>query len=345
MEPRLAIHHRPGGWSDKWIEYCDQNGVSYSIVDCYDSDIIQSLKAFNGFLWQFAHWVPEDILIARCVITAAEQMGLNVFPNTMTCWHFDDKVAQKYLLEAVDAPLAPTHVFYDKRKALQWLRQADYPLVAKLRRGAGSFNVRLLRSYRQALRYCTRMFGRGYSPIPGYFADVKTKLRKIRGWKGILNRVGRTPAYLGDIIYGKRFFPKEKGYVSFQQFIPGNVCDIRISVIGNRAWGFVRGVRKNDWRASGSGTIDYDVNKVPLNCVKIAFSVANSIRSQSTAFDFVRDADGNSYIVEISYGYVGAAVYQCSGYWDQELNWHEGHIWPEHASLIDLLSTIEKRTS
>ena len=51
---------------------------------------------------------------------SVEASGKKVFPDFNTVWHFDDKVGQKYLLEALDLPLVPTWVFYDKTEALQW---------------------------------------------------------------------------------------------------------------------------------------------------------------------------------------------------------------------------------
>ena len=44
-----------------------------------------------------------------------------------------------------------------------------------------------------------------------------------------------------------------KDYVYFQKFLPNNKYDIRIVVIGDRAFGFIRYNRENDFRASGSG--------------------------------------------------------------------------------------------
>jgi glutathione synthase/RimK-type ligase-like ATP-grasp enzyme len=55
----------------------------------------------------------------------------------------------------------------------------------------------------------------------------------------------------------KKFNP-EKNYVYFQDFIPQNDFDIRIIVIGKRAFAIKRMVRKGDFRASGSGNIKYD---------------------------------------------------------------------------------------
>ena len=50
----------------------------------------------------------------------------------------------------------------------------------------------------------------------------------------------------------------EKGYIYFQEFIPDNDFDIRVIVIGDKAFAIKRMVRENDFRASGSGSILYE---------------------------------------------------------------------------------------
>ncbi len=58
------------------------------------------------------------------------------------------------------------------------------------------------------------------------------------------------------------------------------------------------------------------------------------------AFDFVLAAHQQPMIVEVSYCYDPAAVYQCTGHWDDQLTWHAGHMWPQDAILIDLLEDL-----
>ena len=41
---KIAIHKSEWGFSKSWIAYCERKGINYKIVNCYDSDIIQSLK-------------------------------------------------------------------------------------------------------------------------------------------------------------------------------------------------------------------------------------------------------------------------------------------------------------
>ena len=109
---RIAIHDQPGSFSDRWVEYCQSKGIDYKLVNCFDSAIIEQLKDCQYLLWNW-DLSYKGSLDARTVIMAAEKMGLKVFPNVSTCWHYDDKVAQMYLLQSIDAPLVKSYIFYD----------------------------------------------------------------------------------------------------------------------------------------------------------------------------------------------------------------------------------------
>ena len=117
---KIAIHHRKGGFSDRWIDYCENHGIDYKIVNAYDSDIIEQLKDCKALLWNHHQSNFKDKLTARRILFSLEHAGKKVFPNFNTGWYFDDKVAQKYLLEAIGAPLVPSYVFYDKQDAKKW---------------------------------------------------------------------------------------------------------------------------------------------------------------------------------------------------------------------------------
>src|SRR5690606_2429857 len=90
--------------------------------------------------------------------------------------------------------------------------------------------------------------------------------------------------------YGKNM-PRERGYAYFQDYIPNNDSDIRIIIVNNKAFGIKRMVRKDDFRASGSGSIDYSLENIDKGCLEIAFQVNQKIQSQSIAFDFIFDRD------------------------------------------------------
>ncbi len=343
MSIRLAIHPKKGSFTDRWTSLCHDRGLECRLVNCFDSGIVGQVSDCDALLWHPAHYVAEDMLLARQLIQALECRGLLVYPSTPTFWHFDDKVAQKYLLEAIGAPLVPTHTFFSLEDALAWIEGARFPLVFKLRRGAGSRNVRLVPDADTARRLVRRAFGRGFKPIAGYLRDSAVNVRRHRRAGDVLGVLRRLPRSVYRIHRTNRLMPRERGYVLFQDFVPDNAFDTRITVIGKRAFGFTRNVRPGDFRASGSGDIVYDDRRIKMECVSSAFTAAARIGAQSIAFDFVIYPSGEPRMVEISFGFAAKPVFDCAGHWDQDLNWHEGHCWPQDAILDDVLVQVSQR--
>ena len=318
---RIAIHHRPGSFSDRWIEYCKEKGISYKIVDAYRSDIIQQVADCDAFMWHHHHGNYKDVLFAKQLLYSLQMAGKKVFPDFNTGWHFDDKVGQKYLLEAIGAPLVPSYVFYTKDEALEWIEKTTFPKVFKLRGGAGAANVRLVKTKRQAKRLIRQACGRGF-PQFNRFVYLKERYKKWRMGKDTLLGVCKGFGRLFMPTEYARMHAREKGYVYFQEFIPNNDFDVRLIVIGaQRAYGMKRLVRKNDFRASGSSQFVYD--KIDNKTLGIAFMVAEKLKLQSVAFDFVYDANNNPLIIEMSYCFGTKGSNQCKGYWDREFVWHE----------------------
>ena len=319
---RLAIHHKEGSFSDRWLECCRDRKIEAKIVDCRSSDIIAQLTSVDGMLWQWAHGEHVDLLMARHVIMSAERMGLKVFPDSNTCWHFDDKIAQKYLLEAVGAPIAPAGVL-QSRIGLGVDRGCELPASLQAAARAGSANVQIVPNALRARELARTMFAKGLKPVGGCFQDVRTKATKARNRREIWGTLKRLPTTLANVRRGNREMGRERGYLYLQEFMPGNAFDTRVTVIGDLHLPSPGTSGPTISCASGSGSIDYDRGRIKSECLRIAFDVAQRLKSQSMAFDFVNDPGGNPVILEISYTYMAKAVYDCGGFWDRSLAWHQ----------------------
>ena len=320
---KLAIHHRQGSFSDRWISYCDQNNIDYKVVNAFDSDIVQQLKGYDAFMWHHHHGHFKDVITAKKILFSLEHAGINVFPDFRTAWHFDDKVAQKYLLEAIDAPLVPSYIFYEKEKAINWAKKTSYPKVFKLKGGAGATNVKLVKTQAEALKLINQAFGKGFAQFDR-FNNLKERYNKYRSDQDTLLGIAKGA---GRLIIPTNFAkqqPPEKGYVYFQDFMPDNNHDVRVIVIGEKAFAIKRMVRENDFRASGSGNIIHNEAEIDLRCLEIAFDTSRILKSQCLAYDFIFDGDNKPLVVEISYGFSIDGYIDCPGYWDNSLQWHQG---------------------
>lgn len=320
---KFAIHKENYGFASQWIKYCEENNIPYKTVSCYDSDIIEQLEDCDALLWNHHHTTTKDVLFAKGLLSALEQAGKKVFPDFNSGWHFDDKVGQKYLLEAIRAPAAKAWVFYDKKTALDWAEKTEFPKIFKLRGGAGSTNVKLVKSKSQARSMISKAFGKGFPSYDGWNDLNEQFLRYKRGKLKGIDLLKSIRRLFVSTEFAKTVGP-QKGYIYFQEFIPENTFDIRIITIGSRAIGIKRPTRPNDFRASGSGLIVYNKEEIPLSCIKVAFETSKKMDAVCVAYDFVFDKDDNPLIVEINYGFMWQGYVDCEGYWDEDLNWYPG---------------------
>jgi glutathione synthase/RimK-type ligase-like ATP-grasp enzyme len=337
---KIAIHETKGFFSDRWIAYCEANAISYKIVNCYSTDIISELTDCDALMWHFNHKSPKACKFAKQLLFSVQASGKKVFPDYNTVWHFDDKVGQKYLLEAIGAPLAPAYTFFTRQEALEWANITSYPKVFKLRNGSGSDNVRLTRSKRQAKRLINIAFRRGFKQYHAW-SNLKERFRKYQLGKTTLWDVTKGIIRLAHTTEYSRVAGREIGYVYFQDFIPGNDHDIRVVVIRDKAFAIKRMVRENDFRASGSGSILYDSNLFDKDTIKLAFDLAAKLETQCVAFDFV-SYNNRKLLVEISYGFTPSGYDPCPGYWERNLTWREGSFDPYGWMIDDLIKSIKE---
>ncbi len=331
----IAIHDSVHGFHPAWAAYCQEQGIPFRRVNCHASDIVAQLEDCTALMWHHSHSHPADILAAKPLLFALEHAGKVVFPDFRTGWHFDDKLAQKYLFEALGIDAAPAYVFTDRAAALAWAAKTSYPKVFKLRRGAASAGVRLVRNETQARQLIRQAFVRGFS-VYDPLGNLRERLSKYRRGKAGLADVLKGVARLAQPPRFSKVLGRERGYAYFQEFIPGNDSDQRVVVIGDRAFGMRRYVRPGDFRASGSGLSQYGEAAVDRRCIAHAFEVAKRTGAYCLAMDFVIDGRRGPLLIEFSYGFRsrhhGYAEFE--GYWDSSLNWHSGPINPP-AWMVD----------
>lgn len=332
--------------SPLWSEFLRKAGFTVREVNVYRADILSQLTNCDGFMWRHGHR-PQHRQIARRLLPILErELEMVVYPDQNTCWHYDDKIAQAYLFQALGIPHPRTWVWFEEAAVTDWAKDATYPLVFKLWAGAGSTNVRKVVTAADAITLIEQMFDCGMpgggEQTPNPWSSMRQRL-----WSAakLVIRGLPPPSPPPDAV----FWELHKDYVLFQEFIPNNNYDTRVTVIGNRAFGFRRFNKPNDFRASGSGLLDFDPSGIDQKFIRLAFSTARKLQSVSCAIDGLWRRD-EPVVGEVSYTYASWAVEKCPGHWELDgdpetgkLRWVEGHMWPEEAQAADFIVKLAMR--
>lgn len=337
---RVGIHVDQYGRFCQFLEIYEKilhfNNIETLRLDVNLPGFWHTVRTVDLFIFRWQHHDHDRQLAAAVLPVVEKELGIKCLPDYNTCWHFDDKIKQYYLLLAHDFPVVESWIFWDKKPALDWIRQAQLPVVFKLKEGAGSSNVILVRTRQTAERLILRMFGPGISSgkIP---ARDRTSYRDFHLGKYV-KRTGRKILRAVQGQDTSPFWQIRKNYVLFQRFLPGNDYDTRIIIIGDRAYGEKRLNRQGDFRASGGGRLFFDPAAIDREFLKIAFQISRTLKFQTMAYDFLYDEEHRPRICEISYTYPwDVFYYNCPGYWDGTLQWHEGHYTPQYFQLQDAL--------
>jgi hypothetical protein len=320
----------------KYCEILKQNNIMFEITNCNKQDFWGKVKNSELFLY-FLGQSPTHLQQQRILISTIDLvLKTPCYPNWKTAWHFNDKVSQYYLLLSHSFPAVESWIFWDKEEAMKWASDAEYPVVFKLKGGAGSINVVKINSREHAQNIIRLMFGMGIMDggIPGVnlYSVYKRSMSRLykRKVKNIFHYFGLRNGLVEN-------WDREHGYALFQKFLPNNDYDTRVTVIGNKAFAYRRFNRPNDFRSSGSGNFEVSPEKIDIQTIKTSFEISNKLGFLTMAYDWLKGDDGKPAINEMSCQFVDWMVQSCPGYWDENLIWHEGHFWPQYIQLQHIL--------
>jgi glutathione synthase/RimK-type ligase-like ATP-grasp enzyme len=284
---------------------------------------LEKVRSYDVVLWKpdqmgalAASHLKERIYVLE------KHMGKLVVPNYNTIWHFESKIAQSYLFALEQVPTPATIASSDPEDAAEQLQESRMPLVFKRSEGAASKHVRLVRSVRGGMRLWQKAFcGRKYH---------ECRARGGPRWKTILG-IGLQRWFWEFLAHYWRD-REPAGYLYWQEYVPGNDADLRITVIGDRyAYGFWRRNRPGDFRASGSGRIDLE-RPVPEEPLRYCLELNRRLGFDSMAYDILF-REGRFLITEMSHGYLDSVPHKSAGHYelrgDGTLDFSRGHVWPQ----------------
>jgi len=337
---KVGIHKARYGKFSEYLQRYEtilkHNNIQCTYLDVNSEHFWDEITNIDLFIYRWRHFHDEKQIADTILPIIERAMSIKCFPNMATCWHYDDKIKQYYLLRQLDFPTIKSWVFWSKAAAYYWIENvAQFPVVFKLKGGAASSNVILLKSKSEAKRIVKIMFSKGVKSgrLP---TSASTRWKdfnigkEIHRWGGNILRILRD-----EDIYP--YWQVDKNYAYFQEFLPNNDYDTRVTIIGDRAFAYRRMNRENDFRSSGSGVLSYDTTEIDMRFIETAFAISKSLGFQSMAYDFLKDQHDNVKFCEISYDFIDTYIFKCPGHWDSKLNWHKGNYWPQFCHLSDAL--------
>jgi glutathione synthase/RimK-type ligase-like ATP-grasp enzyme len=327
--------------SKKFIEILKYNNIETVFLDINKDSFWTQVKICDLFIYKWSH-TDYGRQIARAIIPLFEnQLGVKCFPSGTSNWLYDDKIRETYLLAYYHYPIAPSYIFYSAQRALDFAKQCNYPIVFKLKRGAGGSGVQLVKNFFEAEKLVRLMFGRGISRTSGMPGTILETIN-TNGWMRTLRKEAGRIKY--RMLNREDSFAYnwgiEKNYVMFQDFYSNNDFDTRVVTIGERVFAFRRKNKKGSFKASGSQNVDYNPKHIDHRFLETALNISKELKFETMAYDFIYDNQGKPIIVEISYAFGGAEkskIEACPGYWDQKMIWHKGSFAPEFYQLQDML--------
>lgn len=315
---KIAIQKTNTGFTSRWVEHCLKKEIDFKLVDIYDSSFRINDLDVNYFLWHVSHENHKDNLIAFSIIKTLELKGIKTFPSSNQLWHFDDKLAQSLFFQSQKIPYPTTTYFFDKREAIKFSEHTDYPVIAKLRRGSASSNVFLVENKYKAKSIIKKSFKSGF-PLFNLRNRYADKIRKASGLYHKLIEVLKYCYRSFKQPYYSKMMPNEKGYILFQEFISNEGYDIRVVVVDDKAIALQRFNREADFRASGSGKINYPNENLDFNFIKMAFETADKLDVDSIGIDFIKSTDEKIYAIEMSFGFPSKDFLDfATGYWTRD---------------------------
>lgn len=290
----------------KYENFCNYNGIPYQRVSMNKSSWFDDIRGFDIMIWSLSS-SPSRLEEARSKLFFLEKFtSVQCYPRFEDAYLYEDKVRQYYLLHASKLPVVSTFISHNINETNSFIASCKYPIVSKISTGSASVGVEIVRNYGGAKKMVNKIFSSGMSTHHSYL--------------------------------------RQKDYVYFQEYIDAEY-DLRIIVVGNKAFGYYRMTPKNDFRASGA---DLVVKKaLPIEAIRIAFRCKEAMGTDMVAVDMIKPRSGGDYqIIEASiFCRIDTAeqlhVDDVPGFYEycnDSVSFHKGRFWVQDLLMSELVN-------
>lgn len=275
-----------------YIEFLQLKDVNSNHCDWNDKIIIYTSSEEVGLYYKD---FIEDI------IYGLENIGATVIPNYSFLRANNNKVFMEILLKQLlgeELLGRKTNVYGTCEELEQEVSQNKiiFPCVIKKASGAMSRGVYIAHHKDDLLKTAKKI-----SRTPHYFSEIKELLRERKH-----------PGYIKESKYQNKFI--------VQSYIPGLKNDWKVLIYGDHYYILKRGIKENDFRASGSH-YDYKAgaeSEFPVHMLDTVKNIYDKLDVPHLSLDFAYDGN-RCYVHEIQAVHFGTSTLEfCADYYTKK---------------------------
>jgi glutathione synthase/RimK-type ligase-like ATP-grasp enzyme len=287
----IILSNEFGNDHDPWIKACQHlsGKVEYRVVNLTKSNWLEEIQSS-----------PFDLLLAKpSPVTSSfkklyderatilsKELSFRIYPSLDEILLYENKRYLSFWLKAHNIPHPKTDVFYYKDEAINYIRNCNYPFVAKLAIGASGNGVRIIKSKRDALKYVNQIFSRGISARTGPRFDKGEYLK--RAWRKL--------THLNELkerlwLYEKVSSNPQKGFCIFYQYI-SHEYEWRVIRVGDSFFAY----KKMKVGEKASGLMDKVYANPPLSILDFVKKITDKFNFFSMAVD-IFETNRDTYLV------------------------------------------------
>lgn len=295
-----------------WLRYerfCKKNDIPYQFYDITKSNWIEEAEKFDIIICHTESSPSYQDMIESKIYILENMLGKCCFPSYHEIWQYENKVRSNYLYQIHDLPSIPTLITHNKKEAINFINTASYPFITKTTIGSSSKGVTKVSSYKKAKFIVNSIFSN--NGLKTYYT-----------------------------------YQRQKDYFYTQTYIDDASFDLRIMIIGKKAFGYYRYPNKGDFRASGSGNIEK--TSIPYQALRLAINIKNKLNSRLLGIDLLYSEKYNSYlIIETSlFNQIDTpeqlVIDQIPGYYDisdiDNIIFKNGKFWIQELTIYEVVN-------
>ena len=278
---RQDISRNHGIRTETMIDIFRKSG--FEVVTTTYDELVNGTKGVNSYISSFVVYTGSESMTYKSYIEdVAYLLGRDnvLLPSYELLKAHEDKLFAQLLLDTKPKPKAshalPAIGITTYADLLRHLKDLEYPVVVKSAVGSGSIGVRKADSEAKLKRI---------------FRQMASKEELIMYYlKYLYKRLQRKD--LSEYIKDEKWF----GKVLLQRYVPDMEDDWKVLAFGEKFYVLNRKVRKNDFRASGSGIFLF--NKAPRELLDAADECYRNMDVPILSMDFCMDRQRNVYLIE-----------------------------------------------